>query len=160
MVFLLEDVNKSFNAFMITFIYHFNVLFPTKISYLHKNNKNKWMTRGVLVSRNGLWILNGLKRSTHISAKLRHCINRYQLIYTNLIKEAKKLENDNFILSSKNKSKGIWQVINKEIGNLTHKNYNIQLQNNTELITDPNQISEKFNSYFIDTVNDLVNKNS
>jgi hypothetical protein len=70
------------------------------------------------------------------------------------------LENDKFILSSKNKTKGIWQVINKEIGNLPHNNYNMQLQNNTELITDPRIISEKFNSYFIDTVNDLLNKNN
>jgi hypothetical protein len=36
----------------------------------------------------------------------------------------------------------------------------MQLQNNTALITDPQLISEKFNSYFIDTVNDLLNKNS
>ena len=34
----------------------------------------------------------------------------------------------------------------------------MQLQNNTEIITDPQLISEKFNSYFIDTVNDLLNK--
>jgi hypothetical protein len=59
------------------------------------------------------------------------------LIYKNLIKEVKKMENDKFIWSSKNKTKGIWQVINKEIGNFPHNDYNMQLQNNTESITDP-----------------------
>jgi hypothetical protein len=70
------------------------------------------------------------------------------------------MENDKFILSSKNKTKGIRHVINKEIGNFPHNSYNMQLQNNTELITEPRIISEKFNSYFIDKVNDLLNKNS
>ena len=61
--------------------------------------------------------------------------NKYQLIYKNLVKEAKKkMENDRFFLSSKNKTKGIWQVINKEIGNFPH-NCNLQLWNNLELQT-------------------------
>ena len=70
------------------------------------------------------------------------------------------MENNKFILSSKNKTKGIWQVINKESGKLPYNNYNMQLRNNTELITDPSIISEKFNSYFINIVKDLLNKNS
>jgi hypothetical protein len=69
---------------------HFNALFPTKTFYLNKNNKNKWMTKGLIVSRNKLRILNGLKRSTQILVEFRCYINKYQLIYKNLIKEAKK----------------------------------------------------------------------
>jgi len=89
-VLLLEDVNKSFNAFMITFMYHYNALFPIKTLYLNNKNKNKWMTKGLLVSRNRLRILNGMKRSTKISVEFRSYINKYQLIYKNLVKEAKK----------------------------------------------------------------------
>jgi hypothetical protein len=33
-----------------------------------------------------------------------------------VIREAKRRENDNYILRAKNKSKAIWQVIHKEIG--------------------------------------------
>jgi hypothetical protein len=89
-VLMLEDVNKSFNALKITFMYHFNALFPTKTFYLNKNKNNKWMTKGLIVSRNKLRFLNGLKRSTQISGEFRGYINKYQLIYKNLIKEAKK----------------------------------------------------------------------
>ena len=53
-VMLLEDVNKSFDAFMIMFMYYFNALFPIKTFYLNNNNKNKWMTKGLIVSRNKL----------------------------------------------------------------------------------------------------------
>jgi len=157
-VLLQEEVNESFNAFMATFMYYFNILFPIKTCYLNNNNKNKWMTKGLIVSKNKLRILNGLKRSKQISSEFRFYISDYQFIYKHLVKEAKKRYNEKFILSSKNKTKGIWQVINREAGNFPHNNYNMQLQNSTEIITDPQLISEKFNSYFIDTVNDLLNK--
>ena len=89
-----------------------------------------------------------------------HYINKYQLIFKNLVKEAKKRENERFILSSKNKTKRMWQVINKESGNSPHKNCNIYLQNNKELVTDHQIVSERFNSFFIDTADDLLNKNN
>ena len=66
--------------------------------------------------------------------------------------------NEAFIQSSKNKTKGIWQVINKETGNFPHNNYNIQLQYNNEAISDPQLISERFNNCFIDTVEDRLKK--
>ena len=69
-------------------------------------------------------------------------------------------EREIFIRSSKNKTKGIWQVINKEIGKISSNNSNIQLRNNKEVVTDPKIITEKFNSYFINIVNDFLNKNS
>jgi len=144
---------------MATFMYYFNILFPIKTSYLNNNNKNKWMTKGLIVSKNKLQILNGLKRSKQILSEFRFYISEYQLIYKHLVKEAKKKRyNVKFILSSKNKTKGIWQVINRETGNFPHNNHNMQLQNSTEIITDTQLISENFNSYFIDTVNDLLNK--
>jgi len=155
-----DDVNKSFDACMITFMLHFNTLFPIKRFNLYKNNKNKWMTRGLIVSRNRLRTLIGLKRSTQISVELKCYIKRYQSIYKTLLREAKKLDNDNFIMSFKNKSKGIWHVINNELGKSMHKNYNLQLKTDSEVLIDPLRISEKFNSHFIDTVNDLVNKSS
>jgi len=66
--------------------------------------------------------------------------------------------NEAFIRSSKNKTKGIWQVINKEAGNFSYSTYNIHLQHNSETITDPQVISERFNNCFIDTISDLLNK--
>jgi len=79
-------------------------------------------------------------------------------MYKHLVKEAKKMYNEAFIRSSKNKTKGIWQVINKETGNFSYSTYNIHLQHNSEAITDPQVISERFNNCFIDTTSDLLNK--
>jgi hypothetical protein len=91
-VMLLEDVNESFNAFMITFMCHFNALFPVKTFYLNNKNKIKWMTKGIMVSRNRLRFLNEMKRHTKLSVEFLHYINKYQLIYKNLVREAEKKE--------------------------------------------------------------------
>jgi hypothetical protein len=50
---LTDDLNISFKAFMITFMYYINTLFPIKTSYLN-NNKNKWLSKGLTVSRNSI----------------------------------------------------------------------------------------------------------
>jgi len=50
-VFLSNDVNISFKAFMNTFLYYFNTAFPIKTSHVNNNNKNKWLTIGLLVSK-------------------------------------------------------------------------------------------------------------
>ena len=96
-------------------------------------------------------------RSKQISNGFRLYISKYQSMYKHLVK-AKKMYNEAFIWSSKNTTKGIWQVINKETGIFSHNNYNIHLQYNNEAITDPQLISERFNKCFIDTINDLLNK--
>jgi len=77
-ILLQDDVNESFNAFMTIFTYYFNIMFPLKKCYLHKNTKIKWITKGLIISRNKLRILNGLKRSNQISNEFRLYISKYQ----------------------------------------------------------------------------------
>lgn len=47
-VFLLNDVNISFKAFMNTFMYYLNTVFPIKISHVNNNNKNKELYKSVI----------------------------------------------------------------------------------------------------------------
>lgn len=56
-------------------------------------------------------------------------VKRYQKIYRSVIIEAKRKENDRFILRSHNKTKAIWQIINREIGNSRHGDYLTSLKN-------------------------------
>ena len=72
----------------------------------------------------------------------------------------KKRENHRYILSSKNKTKTVWQVIKKEIGNCPHNDCSILLWNFTEIVTYPQIVSERFNSFFVETVVDLLNKSN
>ena len=81
---LLVGVNIAFNAFVIMFMYYFNPVFPIKTSYLNNNSKNKWLTKGLTVSRNRTQFLNKLKRSANLSVEFLHYINKYQAIYKTL----------------------------------------------------------------------------
>ena len=141
-------------------------MFNSNVGYIFTGWRHVYVSK---IANNAMsWLSLPSKQRSLLSAKqhasiyIKHqyvfCISDYQPIYKHLVKEAKKRYNEKFILSSKNKTKGIWQVINRETGNFPHNNYNMQLQNSNEIITDPQLISEKFNSYFIDTVNGLLNK--
>ena len=126
------------------FLYYFNITFPLKTLSLNKNN-NKWITKGLLVSKNKLRILRGLKRTKQLSNKSKNYIETYQSIYKHLLKEAKKLHNEKFISLSSNKTKGLWWIINKELGKTPHSLGNMQLYYNSKIINNPKIISEQFN---------------
>jgi len=54
-------------------------------------------------------------------------IEQYRKIYIRVIQE-KRRENNNYISSSKNKSKAAWKIINKELGKSFINNKNIELR--------------------------------
>ena len=44
-----------------------------------------------------------------------------KIIYKSIIREAKRRENDKYILHVNHKSKAVWQIINKETGRTSNK---------------------------------------
>ena len=60
------------------------------------------------------------------------------------------MANDEYISSAKNKSKAIWEVVNKETGKAAKSNgEDIVLQADQTRITDPEEIVRAFNRFFI-----------
>ena len=49
-----------------------------------------------------------------ITEQTKLYIAKYKMVYKRVVKEAKRRENDNFLLNANNKSKAAWQIINKE----------------------------------------------
>jgi len=74
-----------------------------------------------------------------------------------VISEAKKREADKIISSATNKSKTLWKIINKEIGN-SQQAPNVIINSQDKIITNPQMITEKFNSYFTDIIEDLLSQ--
>ena len=70
----------------------------------------------------------------------------YSKICRRVIKEAKKRENDRFLLQATNKPKAMWQIINKELGKSTTKRQDMSISMGLIEIYDPNVISEIFKS--------------
>jgi len=129
-----NEPNTSFNIFMDTFRYYFNIAFPIKATYVKESVVNKWITKGIVVSRNKLRLLYNIKRSKKLPVESVMCIQNYQLVYGKVIKEAKRREADRLILSAKNKNKALWEIINKDIGNSHHVS-NITINTGAKIIT-------------------------
>ena len=150
-----NEPNTSFNIFVDTFRYYFNIAFPIKATYVKESVVNKWITKGIVVSRNKLRLLYNIKRSKKLPVESVMCIQNYQLVYGKVIKEAKRREADRLILSAKNKV--LWKVINKEISN-SHQVSNIIINTGAKIITNPQKITERFNIYFTEVIEDLLSQ--
>jgi hypothetical protein len=64
--------------------------------------KVKWIMKGIKVSSQKMRFLSALKQNSTLSSKAMNYINRYKTTYKKVIAEAKKGENDKYILTSNN----------------------------------------------------------
>jgi hypothetical protein len=103
--------------------------------------------------------LNVLKKKTDITREVLTYISRYRIMYKRVIWEAKKMENDRYILNANNRNKAVWQIINKETGKTPFNIKEIKLSWGSNEITHPKEVAELFNSHFIRTVEELVKQN-
>jgi len=157
-----NEPNISFMLFMNIFMHYFNVAFPVnKIKVQVNYTVRRRITKGLIVSRNKLCILQKIKRRQCLSAECLEYIHNYQRIFRKVVNEAKRKESDRYVLTAKNKSKALWKLINKESGKI-QQNHNITIKKGYNLITNPQIIADCYNKFFIDTVEDLLlqrNKN-
>jgi hypothetical protein len=57
-------------------------------------------------------------------------------------------------LSAKNKNKALWKLINKEYGN-SQQNCNIIINDGENIITNPQIVSDRFNTFFTEVIEEL-----
>jgi predicted outer membrane repeat protein len=159
-VFLETEVDDKFNVFMEIFQYLFDIAFPVKLVRLRNSSRNSWITQGIKISSKKMRFLNVLKKKTNITREVLTYISRYRIIYKRVIREAKKMENDRYILNANNRNKAVWQIINKETGKTPFNIKEIKLNWGSNEITHPKEVAELFNSHFIRTVEELVKRNN
>jgi Sec7-like guanine-nucleotide exchange factor len=73
-------------------------------------------------------LLDKQRKTIIMKKKDLEYIEQYRKIYKRVIQDAKRLENDNYISSSKNKAKTTWQLINKKLGKPFKNKKNIELK--------------------------------
>jgi len=54
----------------------------------------------------------------------------------------------------------MWQLINRKIGEVPLNDHKLELRIGNKIISNPTEITEKLNMYFISTVEELVQQNS
>jgi hypothetical protein len=92
--------------------------------------------------------LNILKEQSNLTEEVLTCIAKHRMIYTGIIRDAKRRENDKYILNAKNKSTAVWRIINRETGKPPSNKHDITINWNSVDIKHPKIIAELVNSYF------------
>jgi hypothetical protein len=124
--------------------------------FIKDHKKTKWITQGIKVSSLKMRLLNNVEKYKNLPNVVLNHIIRYQKIYKNVIKEAKRKYNDRLILNSENKMKEMWQIVNKEIGNSSQVHYPTSLKKRNEKTSNPQDMDNMLNSYFIESVDELL----
>ncbi|MDR0751762.1 MAG: hypothetical protein LBF12_04160, partial [Christensenellaceae bacterium] len=143
-----NDVNKSFNLFLNTFlrIYYFN--FPLLQTKCRPENK-LWITSGIIKScKHKREIYKELRNNNKNNTMLRIYYRSYSKILTAVIKKAKRMEYDKCILNSRNKIKTTWGIIQKEVGRNTNKVEINAFRINGSKFSDQQKIVGELTNYF------------
>jgi len=145
-----NDVDRSFDLFWNIFYDFYKTHFPLTKSKFNKNihKINNYMTQGLLISRATKINLHKIAvkdRSQHANENYK----KFRNIYNTTLRASKKMYFDkNFELNRKN-PKRTWDLL-KEATNLTKSNDKIhKLQLNNQIITEPKQIANAFNNFFV-----------
>jgi len=104
-------------------------------------------------------ILSSLKRNFTITSEDLEFIKQYKKIHQRVLQEAKKRDNDRYVTDSSNKSKAIWQLINREISMTQEDDNKLELKRGNNIDPNPIESAEKLNMYFMYTVAEMVQQN-
>lgn len=155
-----KDPNSKFNNFDKTFRSIFDKNFPLKrIKIKNKCTKPAWLTKGITISSKNLKCLNIL--SNHFKSDfMKTYYSNYKKIYRKTIKNAKKLNIQNEIGMSQNKTKQIWNIINKHTNKIkTDTKTNMKIKIGNEVIKNQQQVSNTLNHEFATQAGKLIKNN-
>lgn len=151
------DVNVKFDCFIKTLEFYYDQSFKYVIKN-HMNNvdKKSWITIGIRTSSIRLKELFNMQK---LGLGDSNYYKKYKTTYRRVIRLAKKMHYNKKIILSENKSKTVWNVINSTLKNKKVENNKTIMVNDTE-ITNKTQIANKYNNYFVNLPNDILNNNS
>lgn len=88
--YLQKEVKRSYNTFLIKFLFDFLKLFPQKSLVKSKVNKAQWLSKGIKISGLKLQFLCMLKKRVSLASKTLNYIQRYQNTYKKVISKVEK----------------------------------------------------------------------
>jgi potassium voltage-gated channel Eag-related subfamily H protein 8 len=159
-MFVEPDVNGKFNAFMEIFCYYFDMCFPSKLVNQSSLQRTNWITQGIKTSSRRLCWLNGLQRKMDLTGEEQAYIHNYRIIYRRIIKEAKRRDNDRYIANAKNRTRAMWRIINKELGNNPKREVGKEIRYGTWKGSNLKNVAERYNCYFTEIIGKLVKQNN
>ena len=146
----LENPQEAYDNFMEQFKEIYDTHLPTKKVTLNKINHKKkpWITKGFLISRKKKNILyKRYLKSPSVFNEQKY--KKYRNKFNSLKVIAKKNYYQQQLNTAKNNMKKTWSIINELIGKASKKqNLPSQFKEGVDIITDENEIANRFNKYF------------
>ena len=101
------------------------------------------LRKGIKNSSKKMGLLNSLNKQQNLTEYTKLYIARYKTLYKRAIREAKRRDNDNYILHAQNKSKSMWRVIHKETGKTSPQDRDTIIVKNSEEVSNPGKLQNK-----------------
>lgn len=145
-----NDPDKSYNNFLESFLLLYNLCFPYVDVKIKLRKKLHWLSSGIKKcskrQRQLLW-----QWRTRPSEQSKKIFENYSKRLKRIIKLTQQAQNNNTIKNATNKSKSAWNIINKSKVSLPNEPIR-KLKLDDSEITDPLEIAEAFNNFFIDQI--------
>lgn len=148
------DVQSQFDTFHDIFDVHFENCFPFKCSRAKSTYRNPWFTPGLARSRQTKIWLNEIRKNDY-SGFFDDYFRKFNKIYKRCIRNAKLLYNANLIKNSSNKTKTAWNIV-KDLTSHKVSNGNFKLLANDSFVSEPSEVANLFNNYFVNCPESLI----
>lgn len=149
-----NDPNTAYKIFMTDFKLFYDLCFPYRFITIKTRNKNKWISKGIKEcskkKRHMLWQY----RSNKIT---KETFKTYSSLLKKLIRKSKRAQNRCKIENADNKSKTTWEIINDSKQKLPPESIS-KIRTHNKLITNPNEISNLLNNFFVDKINPIAGR--
>ena len=142
-----DDVDSAYNSFIALFLDLYNKHFPLVTMKRKKKNKRPWVTKKILKmikKKNKLY-------KKFCTSRLASDERKFKIFRNNLIttlRTSKQEYYKSILKMNKNNIKKTWQTINKLLGK-KKSTIPSSFNDNGQTYTDPKDIANKFNEYFI-----------
>jgi len=106
-------------------------------------------------------ILNNLKRKFTLTRKDLEYIKKYKKYVKEYYRKQKKKKRnkERKVTEATNKTKAMWQLINRKTGKTQEDDNKLELKIRNNIVSNPIQIAEKLNMYFMNIVAELIQQN-
>lgn len=143
-----RDIDENYESFNNTLTGILNQSIPKTKLKLKTNYKKHWLTKGIKISckNKRLEKILSIKTDNHL---IKQHYKIYEKTLKQIVNKAKKLQYINKLMKSNNKVKTMWKIINERTNkNVKKVKKNITLHLNNNVISDPKQTANIFNSFF------------
>ncbi len=157
-VFAEEDTQTAFNDFNNTLTHFHEVFFPVQEKCFNHNINSieKWMTKGLLISRTTKFKLSH-KCTSEPSPANKAAYKQYRNCYNSTIRAAKKLYYEKQFQQHRSNLKKTWSLLKESINQKRCKNLEINcLLINGHEVTSSKLIAESLNNFFINAASEIV----